>query len=165
MSAVSLTNPQQCRRPGTYVRTDEHRAAAAVRAREQIKGWKNEGHPFWKGEDASYASKHEWAGRQWGKPSRCEHCAAEDRKSYDWANISGEYRREREDWLRLCRPCHQKFDRRRRPSERWVEFRGERRSLKEWSEVFGINYQRLYQRVHRLGWPIEQALTLGRYAR
>jgi hypothetical protein len=29
---------------------------------------------------------------------------------YHWANISGTYERLREDWLRLCVPCHKKYD-------------------------------------------------------
>ena len=29
---------------------------------------------------------------------------------YEWANISGEYKRNRNDFLRLCRTCHRRFD-------------------------------------------------------
>lgn len=151
-------------RPGTYVRTEAHRAVAADRARKQIAGWKDEGHPFWKGESASYASKHEWVNNHWGQPELCDHCGGTDCGRYDWANISGEYKREREDWLRLCRSCHFRFDFRRKPRAGWIEFNGERKSLKEWAEIYGINYQRVYQRIRRLGWSIERALTTGRYA-
>lgn len=152
------------KRPGTYARTAAHRAASGERAREQIKGWKNDGHPFWKGEQAGYAAKHEWAYRQWGNARKCEHCDSEGSMVYDWANVSGEYLRDRSDWLRLCRSCHQKFDRRRSPNPSWIEFRGERRSIKEWAEIVGMDYQRLYQRLRKLGWTAERAITAGRYA-
>lgn len=29
---------------------------------------------------------------------------------YEWANISGEYKRERSDWVMLCPSCHRKID-------------------------------------------------------
>ena len=28
----------------------------------------------------------------------------------EWANISGEYKREREDYIAICVPCHRKLD-------------------------------------------------------
>lgn len=40
-----------------------------------------------------------------------------------------------------------------------VEFMGEKRTLKQWAEKLGINYHMLYQRVFRLSWPVEKALT------
>jgi hypothetical protein len=53
-------------------------------------------------------SAHFWIVSRYGKPSRCEFNS--NHKAYDWANISGHYRRERADWLRLCRSCHYWFD-------------------------------------------------------
>lgn len=64
----------------------------------------------WKGDNASYAAKHIWITYHYGAPKVCEECCASDRKMYHWANISGEYRRDRTDWLRLCVPCHKKMD-------------------------------------------------------
>ena len=32
------------------------------------------------------------------------------KKMYHWANISKSYKRNRNDWLRLCVPCHMKYD-------------------------------------------------------
>lgn len=64
----------------------------------------------WKGDKASYFAKHMWVNRWFGKPNYCEWCEATNRKRFDWANISGRYLRNRKDWLRLCVPCHRKFD-------------------------------------------------------
>jgi len=64
----------------------------------------------WKGEEASYFAKHIWANNHFGRPRFCEHCKCSSRKMYHWANISKEFKRERDDWLRLCVSCHKKFD-------------------------------------------------------
>ena len=32
-------------------------------------------------------------------------------KTYQWANISGEYKYSLDDWMQLCRSCHAKYDR------------------------------------------------------
>lgn len=63
----------------------------------------------YKGDDASYTAKHIWVAYHYGKASKCEFCGVKDRK-YHWSNISGEYKRDRNDWQQLCIPCHKKFD-------------------------------------------------------
>lgn len=67
-------------------------------------------HYLWTGENGSYNIKHKWMTYHYGKPSFCEGCGTEEAKYYEWANISGEYKRDREDWLRLCKKCHHKYD-------------------------------------------------------
>lgn len=67
-------------------------------------------HYAWKGEDAGYGSKHDWVNKSFGKPKVCNHCGTTKAKKYEWANISGLYKRIRLDWLRLCKSCHMKFD-------------------------------------------------------
>ena len=37
-------------------------------------------------------------------------------------------------------------------------YKGERKTLCEWAEIAGINYQTLSARIHKLGWNIEKAL-------
>jgi len=64
----------------------------------------------WKGEEATYSAKHTWMRTNFGTPSFCEHCKTTENRRYHWANISGEYQRERSDWLRLCVPCHKRND-------------------------------------------------------
>lgn len=59
-----------------------------------------------------YRNLHYWVERQLGKPEICEHCGKIERRSrfIDWANKSGEYKRNINDWLRLCRSCHSLYD-------------------------------------------------------
>lgn len=66
--------------------------------------------PEWKGEEASYASKHKWIERVKGTPSKCEHCKTTTARKFEWANIDHEYRRNKDDYMRLCTKCHRKYD-------------------------------------------------------
>ena len=51
-----------------------------------------------------------------GSPSLCEQCGRTDGSvKYQWANLSGHYKRI-EDYVRLCKPCHDVFDMQRRTS-------------------------------------------------
>jgi hypothetical protein len=69
-----------------------------------------EENPAWKGEKASYWAKHMWISNNFGRPKKCEFCGVENKKMYHWANLSGNYLRETNDWIRVCVPCHKKFD-------------------------------------------------------
>lgn len=59
-------------------------------------------------DDASYSAIHYWVYHRKGKALKCEDCGFEGR--CNWANISGEYRRDVDDFKSLCVPCHQEFD-------------------------------------------------------
>jgi len=63
-----------------------------------------------KGTPAEYSSLHHWVAKQLGRPVKCEHCKTTESKRYEWANISGKYKRELSDWVRLCKRCHVKMD-------------------------------------------------------
>ena len=54
---------------------------------------------------------------KYGKPTICEQCGSID--FVDWANISGTYKRERNDWLHLCRKCHFYYDKRNEVFKRY----------------------------------------------
>jgi hypothetical protein len=56
-----------------------------------------------------YRSLHSWVTRNKPKPEACSHCGQV--KPLDWANVSGEYRQDLDDWVALCRKCHRAFDR------------------------------------------------------
>lgn len=73
---------------------------------------KGDGNSNWKGDNAKYQAKHAWVRRVLGKPMICTQCGFESDNPYKihWANISGEYRRDTADWVRLCASCHNKFD-------------------------------------------------------
>lgn len=53
---------------------------------------------------------HYWVERELGKPMICEICKTTERKVYDWSNKDHKYRKVVEDWQRLCRKCHKKYD-------------------------------------------------------
>ena len=77
---------------------------------EAGKGRKGKDRYNWKGNNAGYSTKHYWVERELGKPNYCEFCMTTVDRMYHWANISNEYQRDLVDWLRLCVPCHTKFD-------------------------------------------------------
>lgn len=81
------------------------RMSAAIKAAVP----RGEAHPNWKGDAVSKKALHGWVYRVLGSPKRCEHCDT-TKGWFDWANKSEEYKREVEDWLRLCRACHMKYD-------------------------------------------------------
>ena len=66
------------------------------------KGWN------WKGDKAGYAAIHIWVRKNKPMPNCCEDCKKET--NLELANISGEYRRDIEDYKYLCPKCHFEFD-------------------------------------------------------
>ena len=81
---------------------------------------RREGRECWnfKGDEVGYHALHHWISRKLGKPSHCEDCGRTEppvgkgvtRSYFQWANISGEYKRVLSDWKRLCYLCHKIFD-------------------------------------------------------
>lgn len=70
-----------------------------------------EQHPNWAGDAVGYCGLHDWMTARYGQPVGCEFCGTDDPcKRYEWANISGQYRRARADFVRLCKKCHNDFD-------------------------------------------------------
>lgn len=63
-------------------------------------------------EDASYSAIHKYLTARYGKPDKCDECGLKPNNKSDihWANISGMYTRNREDYKTLCRWCHLKND-------------------------------------------------------
>lgn len=74
------------------------------------KNQKGENNPNWKGDNIKYYAVHRWIETIKGKPKFCENCKEVNKKVYDWANVSGSYKRVVSDWERLCRSCHMKLD-------------------------------------------------------
>lgn len=60
--------------------------------------------------ELSYYALHEWVKRHFGKATTCEICGNPKEFQCEWANISGEYKRERSDFMQLCQSCHRKKD-------------------------------------------------------
>lgn len=69
-------------------------------------------HNQWKGDKAGYRAIHQWIQRKLGKPHFCEHCGDRNLKhrQYQWANLDHKYKRNLNDWRRLCMRCHQTYD-------------------------------------------------------
>lgn len=69
----------------------------------------------WKGDAAGYAAIHKWLYDRKERTGICELCGHEPidkngRISTDFANISGDYRRDVEDYIEVCRSCHRWWD-------------------------------------------------------
>lgn len=73
-------------------------------------------HHFWKGDKVGIKALHQWVKRYLGRPKVCEFCKkhVDDPYAIHWANKSGEYKRDLNDWIRLCRDCHINYDKRQR---------------------------------------------------
>jgi len=71
---------------------------------------KGDTHWKWKGDEVGYQGVHKWITVTLGKQNRCSFCGTTEIRKYHWANISKEYKREITDWVRLCVPCHRKYD-------------------------------------------------------
>lgn len=67
---------------------------------------KGEKHVNWAGDEVGYNALHTWITNNYGSPSKCEDCKTEESKRFMWHNISGEYKRTKKDWKRLCAKCH-----------------------------------------------------------
>ncbi len=64
----------------------------------------------WKGDKVGYASKHAWIRRHYGKADHCEFNPSHTSRHYEWCNISRKYKRDRKDFVQLCRSCHRFMD-------------------------------------------------------
>lgn len=65
----------------------------------------------WKGDNVGYSGLHKWIVKKLGKPKTCEYCGQEyNSRIMHWANISHLYKRNTDDWVRLCVFCHKKYD-------------------------------------------------------
>lgn len=71
----------------------------------------------WKGNNVGYGGLHYWVYKWLGKPDTCEHCGkiGLSGKQIHWANKSGNYLRDKNDWIRLCVSCHKKYDKLNQP--------------------------------------------------
>ena len=86
--------------------TDEHKCKIKNSAPRGINNH------AWKGANASYRAIHIWLENNFGKPEKCEQCGSNGLtgRKIHWANKSGQYLRDRTDWLRLCAKCHVVLD-------------------------------------------------------
>jgi endogenous inhibitor of DNA gyrase (YacG/DUF329 family) len=92
-------------------------------AKKKMSVWKDKFEnksPRWKGMKAGYFAKHIHIVKHYGHAPQCEYCKVIGKKifaggnryrwSIEWANVSGKYLRDRNDYVGLCKACHMKFD-------------------------------------------------------
>lgn len=66
-----------------------------------------EKHVNWKGSKVSYRGLHKWVSKYKTITNNCKHCGKFGTgHSMHWANKSGKYLRDLNDWIRLCPKCH-----------------------------------------------------------
>lgn len=66
---------------------------------------------YWKDENRKskrYGAIHSWLIRKYGKAKKCSYCGSQT--IIDWANISGKYHRDINDFIPLCRKHHIRYD-------------------------------------------------------
>lgn len=78
-------------------------------AKRDQRGEKNH---MWRGESANYQALHLRVESVRGKPNRCARCWTTVGR-FEWANRTGNYN-DIKDYVRLCVPCHRRFDAARR---------------------------------------------------
>lgn len=83
--------------------TEETRRKISIKGKGRIP-------PNFKGEEASYGSKHDWIRRHYGKADHCSFNPEHESFRYEWANISGAYLRDVNDYAQLCVRCHRQYD-------------------------------------------------------
>jgi hypothetical protein len=88
--------------------SDETRRKISESNKGKTHGPRGELHWQWAGDTVGKVSLHIWIRRYKPKSEVCEMC--HQKKPLDAANISGEYRRDINDFIWLCRACHSRFD-------------------------------------------------------
>lgn len=82
------------------------------------------GQTRFKGTIKEYKQLHYRIGLLLGKPNICTNCdKIASGRQIDWANISGEYKEDPDDWIRLCKKCHWNYD--KQYERMYNEFGGE----------------------------------------
>ncbi len=96
-----------------------------------------EKNPRWQGDNVSIDGLHKRISKELGKPKICWECGTTDKtKRYEWANISGEYKVDMNDFKRLCKKCHIHFDN--------VIFKGEDNGMAKLTKKIIIQIRKIY---------------------
>lgn len=86
--------------------------------------------------------------REWAHSNGYQENLTIERKDND-----AEYSPENCRWATMKEQC------RNRTTTAWVEYKGERKSIAAWAELYGLKFATLYKRLKGYGWGIEEALT------
>lgn len=60
--------------------------------------------------DKNYNKVHQYIRRNWQPADFCTQCGNTEPRRYEWANVTGVYSKNLEDYLPMCVPCHRSFD-------------------------------------------------------
>lgn len=86
----------------------------------------------WKGDGVGYAALHDWVRSKLGTPKECAKClSSKNDVMYQWANVSGLYKRDLKDWQRLCIKCHRKNDKNEKRASLIFEKRNKQYTLRK----------------------------------
>lgn len=66
--------------------------------------------PNFKGDEVGYFAVHSWIHRHYGKANHCSFDPTHTSHHFEWANISGSYLRDVDDYAQLCIKCHRQYD-------------------------------------------------------
>ena len=73
---------------------------------KRIEKYRGEKHWAWKGDEVGYDALHDWVNKQLGKAEYCSIDRNHEAPLYYWANKSGQYLRDLNDWWSLCPSCN-----------------------------------------------------------
>ena len=104
----------QCKGCNNKTRLPHHKFCSKECYWRSLAKLKGENAPNWKSV-VGKARVHHWLYEQYGGPMECERVKGMECRGtsacYDWALIRGKkYERKRENFLRLCRSCHRRYD-------------------------------------------------------
>jgi len=84
-------------------------------ARKFSGDFKGSRNPFWKGQKVQYRALHTWINNHYGKANMCENKDCRKISTYyEWANKTGIYDRDINNWIKLCKSCHMFMDNKKR---------------------------------------------------
>lgn len=110
--------------------------------RDKYKQWEGRGIKVCEEWNNSFLSFKEWA----------EANGYNDTLTIDRIDVNGNYEPTNCRWITKA---EQQFN---KTNTRYFEYKGQKKCLAEWAEIFGMNKPTLYNRVYNLGWSIDKAL-------
>jgi len=92
----------------------EWREAGGTLKGRKVPWMEGKNNPKWTGRYPKYSTLHTWIRNKMGKAKFCVVCG-EKEKNFEWANLSGKYKRDEKDFISLCVKCHRLWDSNRLP--------------------------------------------------
>lgn len=108
----STTFKKGHKKVGGFVAGSKHTEQSRKKISESLYGKRGKLSRRWLGDIAGYTAIHVWLSKTQGKAAKCDNknCAKLPAARYEWASISGECKRDPNDYIELCTRCHRKYD-------------------------------------------------------